>query len=140
MFIRLPRLKSNRVIDLQGKALEIIRLPDESASEKHREQNRGFNVALVVIHDVSKPPSYIKDKPDNEYWYSFTQLAEAETDITMLDIPLFPLMDEICDAIEKGRHLFTLNNEQAFVPYDKAGEIYRNMREASSHEHTPHLT
>ena len=121
MFIRLPKGKADLVISLHGKALDIIRLPDKSASKKHQSIS-GFNVALVVIHDVSKAPLpfYSDNDLPGEYWDSFTQLAEAETDNRMVTEPLQPLLNKICDAIANGEHLFDLNNEKTFIPYDKA--------------------
>ncbi len=119
MFIRLSKGESNLVISLHGKALDIIRLPDGSTSEEHRSIG-GFNVALVVIHDVSKPPPpyFDGDPNDNKYWNGFTKLAEAVTDNRMVDEPLHPLLNKICDAIANGTHLFDLDNEQTFIPYD----------------------
>ena len=120
MFIRLPKGQSNRVISLHGKALDIIRLPDGSTSKEHHSIG-GFNVALVVIHDISKPPPYSSDSnPSDEYWNSFTQLAEAVTDDRMVDEPLHSLMNKICDAIANGVYLFDLNKEKTFYSYDEA--------------------
>ena len=121
MFIRLPRGRSNLVISLHGRALDIIRLPDDSASKGHRSIG-GFNVALVVIHDLSKPPSYYCENPNDEYWDSFTQLAEAETDNRMVDEPLHPLLTDICAAIIERVPLYDLNDKRTFISYKEAIE------------------
>jgi hypothetical protein len=119
MFIRQPRGQSNRVISLHGKALDIIRLPEESVSKKHI----GFNMALVIIHDLSNPPNYSEQGEDG-YWKSFTQLAEVETDNRMVSSPLKPLLNKICDAMARGDVLFDLENEKtSFINYENAQKI-----------------
>lgn len=117
MFIRLP--KSDKVISLIGKGLDIIRLPDNDAT------GVTMRFALVIVHNTADPPPIAgrkKDGTDDAYWQKFEIIQECETldaGENRLGRPLEPLLDKICNAISQDVALLDLRSETAEIPLTK---------------------
>ena len=138
MFIKLKRSESNKVISLQGKSLDIIRLPQSPGQQN----SSFFTVALVVIHDISKHPNTILDALDiskistiktyseipEEYWNSFTILAKSEANNQAVFSGLLPLFDKICMSIKDGMYLFDLENEKTYFDINETLEMYYDQQ------------
>ena len=122
MFLRLP--ESNKVISLVGKGLDIIRLPDPPDLG-----SRSFTMlfALVVVHNTADPPppaapAHQEFRAKDAYWKKFEVIAECETHDAgeiRLGQPLEPLLDKICDAIDKGVQLLDWRKEKTYITFDE---------------------
>ena len=53
MFLRPAEPNNYEFISAHGKSIEVIRLPKYS----HQDNTHNFSVAIVLVHDMSKPPS-----------------------------------------------------------------------------------
>ena len=113
MFIR---LRDDKVISLSGKALDIIRLPDED------EHSTRMRFALVIVHNTADSPSLAacRNGSNQTYWDKFEIIAECETldaGEVRLGEPLRPLLDKICEAISEGRHLLDWRTEKTYITF-----------------------
>lgn len=129
MFIR---LRDDTVINLSGKGLAIIRLPDE------KEHSTRMRFALVIVHNTADPPPLAassKDGYNDAYWAKFEVIAECESidaGEIRLGEPLRPLLDKICKAISEGRHLLDWRNETTYITFDEVQEMYLAAERAKS--------
>lgn len=133
MHIRLKRHESNASISLDGKQLDIIRLP-KSASDTAGK----FQTALVMIHnandldaDFTKYRECMEGGIPIKYDDRYTVLAKCESDADMCGEPLIPLMDKIFEAMARGESLFDLENETTYITYEDAQEIYEKLNSES---------
>ena len=135
MFVR-PASRSNyKLISLYGKSIEVIRLP----KYMHQDNTDKFSVAIVLVHDMSRPPFSFhvspysnsfqafgpenatqeeRDKIKDEYWNSFTVLYEKEfgkNEISSIEEPFKPILDKLWDAIKNKDTYFDFN-EHADIP------------------------
>lgn len=120
MFIR---INNGKVINLTGKTLDIIRLPDKD------DNSIIMMFALVVVHNTADPPppaGSAKDGYNTDYWNKFTVIAECETHDAgeiRLGEPLHLLMDKICKAIERGDRLLDLRDEKLYINFQEVLEL-----------------
>ena len=116
-------------IDARGKSIKVIRLP----KYMHQDNTHNFSVAIVLVHDISKPPySYnvspygnsfqaygldgdlpeVKDQVKKDFWNSFTILYEKEfglDEISTIEEPFRPILDKLWKAIDDGLTCFDFN-------------------------------
>lgn len=117
-------------IDAQGKSIEVIPLP----KHKHQDFSDKFSVAIVLVHDLSRPPSSFVvsvhansfqafgsieevsheeiDRREREFRNSFTVLYEKEFrrgEITSVEQPFRPILDKLWKAIKDGDTCFDFN-------------------------------
>ena len=115
MFLRVPNC--DQVISLVGKGLDIIKLPDE------KDAGSTMIYALVIVHNTADPPppappAHQDFRQKDAYWKKFEVIAECESDDAgdiRLGQPLRPLLDKICEAIEKGVPLLDLRSEKTYL-------------------------
>ena len=135
MFVRPASPSDYKLISLHGKSIEVIRLP----KHMHQDNTDRFSVAIVLVHDMSRPPSSFhvspysnsfqafgpenatqeeRDKIKDEYRNSFTVLYEKEfgkDEISSIEEPFKPILDKLWDAIKNKDTYFDLN-EHADTP------------------------
>ena len=135
MFVRPTSSSDYELISLHGKSIEVIRLP----KYMHQDNTDRFSVAIVLVHDMSRPPSSFdvspygnsflafgpedatqeeRDKIKDEYWNSFTVLDEKEfgkDEIRFIEEPFTPILDKLWDAIKNKDTYFDFN-EHADTP------------------------
>ena len=108
-------------INAHGKSIKVIRLP----KYMHQDNTDNFSVAIVLVHDMSRPPSsfgasiyanslqtFDSDEVKDEYWNSFTILCEKEfgrDEITHVEEPFIQILEKLWDAIKKGDTCFDFN-------------------------------
>ena len=132
MFIRLPR--SDKVISLVGKGLDIIRLPDKDDTELT------MQFALVLIHNTADPPppaALDEHRSDDAYWNKFEIIAECETHEAgeiRLGQPLEPLLDEICQAIEAGVRVLDWRSKTKYITFAEVQEMDRKAERKREEE------
>ena len=131
MFIKPASPSDYKVISLHGKAIEIIHLP----KYKHQDNTDNFSVAMVLVHEMSRPPSSFhvspysnsfqafgpknatqeeRDKIKDEYWNSFTVLYEKEfgkDEISSIEEPFKPILDKLWEAIKNKDPYFDFNEQ-----------------------------
>lgn len=137
MFVKPDLSFSNlQLISLHGKSIEVIRLP----KYMHQDNTDRFSVAIVLVHDMSRPPSSFhdvnlysnsfqsfgpenatqeeKDKIKDEYWNSFTVLYSKEfgkDEISSIEEPFKPILNKLWDAMKNKAPYFDFN-EYADTP------------------------
>ena len=135
MFVRPASSSDHKLISLHGKSIEVIRLP----KYMHQDNTDRFSVAIVLVHEMSIPPSSFhvspysnsfqafgpknatqeeRDKIKDEYWNSFTVLYEKEfgkDEISSIEEPFKPILNKLWDAIKNKDPYFDFN-EHADTP------------------------
>lgn len=120
MFVRPASPSDYNLVSLHGKSIQAIRLP----KYMHQDNTDNFSVAIVLVHDMSRPPdsfnvsisansfqtfgprdatSEERDQIKKEYWNSFTILYEKEfgkDEISYVEEPFRPILDKLWDAIK----------------------------------------
>lgn len=129
MFVKPENPSDCKLVSLHGKSIEVIRLP----KYMHQDNTDKYSVAIVLVHDISKPLySYKvspygnsllaygskddtpeeKDRVKEDFRNSFTILLEREfgtDEIKSLDEPFIPILDKLWDAIKNGDKYFDFN-------------------------------
>ena len=112
-----------------GKSIKVIRLP----KYMHQDDTLNFSVAIVLVHDMSRPPSSFavsvhansfqaygasdatqeeRDQIKEDYWNSFTILYDKEfglDEISTIEEPFRPILDKLWEAIKDGENYFDFN-------------------------------
>lgn len=124
MFVR-PVDSKYKFISLHGKSIEVIRLPKFMPQDN----TDNFSVAIVLVHDMSRPPSSfdvsiyansfqtfgseeVREQVEEDYRNSFTILYEKEfgkDEISSVVQPFIPILDKLWDAIKNGDTCFDFN-------------------------------
>lgn len=131
MFVRPASPSDHKLISLHGKSIEMIRLP----KYRHQDNTDIFSVAIVLVHEMSRPPSSFhvspysnsfqafgpknatqeeRDKIKDEYWNSFTVLYEKEFEKDEIS-SIEAILDKLWDAIKNKDPYFDFN-EYADTP------------------------
>ena len=67
MFVRPASPSDDKLISLHGKSIEMIRLP----KYRHQDNTDRFSVAIVLVHEMSRPPSSFHVSPNSNSFQAF---------------------------------------------------------------------
>lgn len=130
LFLRPAQPNNHEYISAHGQSIKVIRLP----KYMHQDNTHRFSVAIVLVHDISKPPDSFDvsiyansfqsfgsieevsqeeiEKRKKDFWNSFTILYEREfgkDEITHVEEPFIPILDKLWKAIKDGENYFDFN-------------------------------
>ena len=129
LFLRPAEPNNYEYISVHGQSIKVIRLP----KYMHQDNTPNFSVAIVLVHDMSRPPSSFvvsiyansfqaygasdatqeeRDQIKEEYLNSFTILYDKEfglDEISTIEEPFRPILDKLWEAIKDGEKYFDFN-------------------------------